>query len=398
MDVSTETSPSAVEARRLRGGVPFCVAIFLAARLLLSFTGVLGVGAIPLDRYYRQLALDARRHPATPGWHNAVDGTDRWDALWFERIAADGYAAGDATSAFFPGYPLAVGALMHLSGLDATGAALAVSNAAFLGALIVLYGLTSLEYSVALARRTVALAAFLPSSFFFLSPYSESLFLLCVLLSFWYARRDRWMAAGIVGAAAAATRVIGLVLIPALAIEAFTRRGDGENGRLLRKLGATCLVAAGPLAYAAWWLIRNGHPLEPLIAQTRWKRTLELPVITLGRGMSLAIQGLGKPRGIYWTIDFLFAAVALLLLAAGWRRLRRSYAAYAGLSLLVPLCYPFPPRPLLSFPRFAIVIFPLYWLIGMFAKRRIPFGVTLAAGIVGFVVLSTLFMNWRYIF
>lgn len=383
-------------APRLRDGVAFCLGVFLAARIVLSLVGVLGVGAIPEDPYYLHLALGAAEHRPTPGWQNAIDGTDRWDALWFERIATSGYGAGDATAAFFPAYPLAVGAVTRVTRLSATLAGLLVSNGAFLGALIVLYALTTLEHSVALAKRTVILTAFLPTSFFFLAPYSESLFLLFTVLTFWLARRDRWLAAGIAGAFAAATRSIGLVLLPALAIEAFSRRSDRRD--LLRRLGAAVLVAAGPLAYGASWLLMNGNAFEPFAAQTRWHRTLEVPVVTLGRGFSLAIEGVGAPRGIYWTVDFLFAAAALLILGTGWRKLRGSYLAFAGLSLLVPLCYPFPPRPLLSFPRFVIVVFPLYWLIASMARTRAAFALTVAAGFAGSVALSVAFMNWRYLF
>jgi hypothetical protein len=379
--------------------VVFCLGTFLAARVLLSVVGIAGVGAIATDPLYLRLALDAREHPPTPGWHDAIDGTDRWDALWFERIATDGYGDGDATAAFFPAYPIISGAVMRATGLSATVASLIVSNVAFAGALVVLYALTTLELSEALARKTVVLAAFLPTSFFFLAPYSESLFLLASLLTFWFARRDRWWMAGLAGALAAATRSIGIVLIPALAIEAWRHRdGDGDPRGRGTRLAATGLVALGPFAYGAAWFAMNGNALEPLDAQTRWERTLTFPTSTLGHGLSLGLRGLGDPRGVFWSVDIAFAVAAIALLAIGWRKLRSPYRTFAALSLLVPLCYPFPPRPLLSFPRFAIVIFPLYWVIARLASGRTAFAITVAGGVAGFTLLSLAFVNWRPVF
>src|SRR5207249_2778355 len=114
---------------------------------------------------------------------------NRWDAGWFERIAQEGYDANDASAAFFPGYPLAIRAIAAVLPIGEQGAAILVSNAAFVGALIVLFALTTFEFSIPMAKRAVLLLGCFPASFFFLSPYSESLFLLASLLCFWWARR-----------------------------------------------------------------------------------------------------------------------------------------------------------------------------------------------------------------
>ena len=69
------------------------------------------------------------------------------------------------------------------------GGATLVANVSFLLALILLYGLTTLEYTEDIARRSVVLLASFPASFVFMAPYSESLFLLSSLAAFWWARR-----------------------------------------------------------------------------------------------------------------------------------------------------------------------------------------------------------------
>src|SRR5204863_1093497 len=156
---------------RVRDGFAFCVAVFLVARVALSILGVVSVGLLPPDAAAGGAKGAGTEVAATPGWHNAWDGTNRWDAAWFLRIADQGYRAGDASAAFYPGYPIAIrAASLLVQGNDLAGA-LIVSNLAFLGALVVLFALTTEEYSRDIAKRTILLLTFFPSSFFFLAPY-----------------------------------------------------------------------------------------------------------------------------------------------------------------------------------------------------------------------------------
>jgi hypothetical protein len=391
-------APERDAAPRLRHGVLFCVGVFLAARIVLALVGALGVGALPEPNTSLYAAGGGR--PIDPGWHNAIDGTDRWDAGWLLRISREGYDTRDASAAFFPAYPLAIRGVAAITGTSSLVAGLLVSNAAFLGALVVLHALTTLELSEEVARRTVVIAAFFPTSFFFLAPYSESLFLLAAVLSFWAARRGRWVLAGLAGALAAATRIVGIVLLPALVVEAWFAGRGAERRDRLRRIGCASLVALGPLLYSVGWWVADGRPLQPLTAQARWDRAVAFPLVTLGRGLSLAYRGLAFPRGVYWTADFAFAflALALLAVAIARRSLRPSYLTYASLALLVPLCDPAPGRPLLSFPRFTIVVFPLFWAIALLLSTRRRMIVATALSTVAYVAISLLFVNWGYLF
>lgn len=331
--------------------------------------------------------------PATSGWHNAIDGTQRWDAGWFERIAHDGYRSDDASAAFFPGYPLAIRGLTWVLPLSEADAALAVSNLAFLGALVVLFALTTYEFSTDTARRTVLLLACFPASFFFLSPYSESMFLLASLLTFWWARRGRWGPAAAAGFVAAFTRSVGVLLVPALLLEAWSI----DRRERPRAIAASLVPLLAPAAYAAYWFARAGDALRPFHAQDSWFRSFGWPFVTLGNGLWLGIVGVTDRRGIYWTVDVALTAVVLIALALGWNRIPKPYLVYVLASVLVVLSYPLPARPLLSAPRFVAVLFPAFWAMAALAKGwRFP---ALLVGFgVGFILLSVAFMNWGYIF
>src|SRR5439155_3130999 len=170
---------------RLRDGFLHCLKVFLAMRVILSLIALFAVAVLPNLAVLKGPAgyalpgpVDVPGWPAhaiTPGWHNLVTAWERFDALWYLKIAAHGYANHDGSAAFFPLYPLVIRWVSWALGGHPLAAALLVSNAAFLAALVMLYALTARETSVEVARRaTVYLAAF-PTAFFFLAPYSESL-------------------------------------------------------------------------------------------------------------------------------------------------------------------------------------------------------------------------------
>jgi hypothetical protein len=374
---------------RLRDGAAFCVLVFLGARVLLSLTAVLTVGSVPVP----PSATSGIEVPATPGWHNAFDGMQRWDAYWFERIARDGYREGQADGAFFPAYPIVIRAMSSVTTMAEAGSALLVSNLAFVGALVVLYGLSAREYSIAIARRTVVLLAFFPASFFFLAPYSESLFLLLTVLAFWWIRRSRWGAGSLAAFVAALARSIGILLMPALLIEAW--RGPREHRTLHVAAAAAPLLAL--LLYAGYWLARSGDALWPLHSQAAWYRSVTFPLWTIARGVLLGIGGLVDTAGIYRTADLLLTAILLVPLAFRWRTIPITYLVYAVSSAIVFLSYPSPDRPFLSDPRFLIVVFPAFWaLADMLSGRR--YVITVVCFVAAYVAMAVAFMNWAFVF
>jgi Mannosyltransferase (PIG-V) len=379
---------------RLRDGLLPCAITFLAVRIGLIVLAALATGLFP--------ARDAVSVPGwiAPalghGWHDVFSAFERQDALWFLRIADTGYALRDGSAAFFPLYPLLVRATSWLVGGHLLFAATLVSNVAFFGSLLVLYDLTVREFSRDVARRTIVYISIFPTAFFFFAPYSESLFLLLSLIAFREARRDRWWGAAGAGALAALTRSLGVVLAPALLVMALERRGDG--GILWARLLAGAAVLLGPLAYLGWWGVSHGDALQPIHAQENWQREGAFPLTTLWSGLKLAL-GVGVPDPNYWLIDFLVVAVVIVAVLAGLRRLPLPYLTYALGSLLIPLSYPFEPRPLLSMPRFVAVIFPAYWVLADAAERRtLPHTAIVATFAGGLTLLAVLFMNWWHIF
>lgn len=393
--MSEPMEPAAVEPR-LRDGLRPCLVTFLAVRI-----GLIVLAAIAAGLFDARAAVNVPGWIAPPldhGWHGVFTALERQDALWFLRIASTGYATSDGSAAFFPLYPLLVRLVSWLLGGHTLLAATLVSNVAFFGSLLVLYDLTVRERSAPVARRTIVYLAVFPTAFFFFAPYSESLFLLLSLVAFRQASRDRWATAATAGALAALTRSIGVVLAPALIVMAFERQ-QTVGGRRWPGVAAGAAVLLGPLAYLAWWGTAHGEVMAPLHAQANWQREAAFPLITLSRAVAMAFGGLGVGNPGYWIIDVLVVGAVIVAVVAGWHRIPPPYLVYALGSLLIPLSYPFTPRPLLSMPRFVAVIFPAFWVMADAAeRRRLPHTAIVAAFAAGFSLLGVLFMNWWYIF
>ena len=378
---------------RVRDGLPDVLWTFLGVRLLLFVLSAIGVGLIPLplDQPTSVPGWPARLPDA--GWESVFTATERQDALWYLRLATLGYAEGDGSAAFFPLYPATIRTVALVPGIGPLGAGLLVANAAAFGALLMLHALTRLELGRRAARRTVLFVMLFPTAFFLLAPYSESLFLLLSVSAFWFARRDRWGLAAVMGVSAALTRSVGVLLLLGLGAEAL-RQWRAEGRSPVPRFAAAGSVILGPILYGTYWQLAFGNGWAPLDAQRAWQRQTSFFVLTIWQAIKWAWD-----FRTYYLIDLLLVAfvVAGIVLAA--RHIGSPYTVYAAASILLPLTFPFPQRPLLSMPRFVVVVFPAFWGFAVAAERRAGVGTAIVVGsAAGYGLLAVLFMNWHYIF
>lgn len=377
----------------------YCTLVFLGMRVGLTLLGLLSLSLVPANASTDVPGWPA---PTDDGWSLAVTSWERWDALWYLRIADQGYRADDASAAFFPLYPLLVRGLAAVNGGHPLGAALVVSNVAFLAALVVVHLLTSEEFDRRTARRTVLYLALFPTALFFVAPYTESLFLLLAASTLWAARRQRWLWAGVFGAAAAATRSAGVLLALPVAIEAVRVGWAGSGAHRWRRLaagvGGAALVPVGLAAYLGWWHVAAGDALRPFSSQGGWLREFSLPWETLAAGAREGVRFLGVYPGGFAQTDLVLVAVALA--AAVWvaRRTPPMYAVWTLSALVLPLLLVFGGRPFMSLPRFVLPLFPLFWALARFADRYRAHDAVVAFCAAGLGAFTLLFVNWYFVF
>ena len=374
--------------------------VYVGVRLGLFVVGLLSTAVLPA-----RPAVDVPGWPATQpgeGWHAVFTAWERHDALWYLRIAAEGYRTDDASAAFFPLYPLLSRAVASVLGDAWLLGAYVVSNVALVAGLTVLHRLTSVELDERRAGRTVLYAAVFPTSLFLFAPYTESLFLALSVGCLYAARRSSWLLAALLGALAAATRSSGLLLALALLVEAGLQLRESAGPQRLRRAAGGLLAAAavplGTAAYLLWWesIDTWRRPLD--VQGSTWSRERAWPWETLAAGAREGTAFLGQYPGGYHTLDLL--VVLLAVAAAVWvtLRARATYAVWCWASLLLPLALPFDGRPFLSLPRFVVVVFPLLWALTALADRWRAHDAVVAASACGLGLLSVLYVSWYFVF
>ncbi|MBI1801952.1 MAG: hypothetical protein HYR71_10030 [Chloroflexi bacterium] len=337
----------------------------------------------------------------------------RFDGIYFRAIAEDGYAAASRLirpeigftylTAFFPLFPLAVHLAAPLVNSNTSAATILVPQALTCLSLLALFRLVTLDFSRRAAWWSVLSLMTFTTSTFLISGYSESLFLLLAVLTFYGYRRGRFAMAGLTGALACAARIVGPPLVfGAVLLDVAAQKRDEwrvtsdatarpesrldfrfpifdlglaiKNQESKIEDGHSSLVRRWPLAlmplgfaaYAAylWWtfgdptLFLKGH------ASSEWR---------IGFDLTGPLKGLLLP---FFTLVFrdwssevfranlfnsLFFYFAIGMMIYGWRKLPFVYSAYALLAIFTPTL----TGSLISMPRFLLVSFPLFISMGL---------------------------------
>jgi len=343
----------------------------------------------------------------------------RWDASWFLVISHYGYRPdlGSFTAsraAFFPLYPLGMRAFGWV-GVPLVLGGVLISLAALALALYGIHRLTTLELArvarvsgrslldvggrgagdrrlaqADVARLAVMVTAFAPMAFFLSAVYSEALYLALSVGLFYAARRGRWALVGLLGALASTTRSAGIVLLlPALMLYLYGPREDrppdfprarglAPRYRPRADLWWLALVPLGLALYMTYLGLGGGDPLSPFHAQDVWGRHFAGPFVGAWDGIDAALGGArqllsGQQGHLYYPIAgnsafinsehnlllLAFLAAAIVALVGVLRTLPLAYGAYVIAALALPLSYPVTAQPLMSLPRFLVVLFPL---------------------------------------
>ena len=222
--------------------------------------------------------------------------------------------------------------------------------------------------------------------------------------------RLRILLACLLAGLATATRNVGVFLLVPLFLTWFA-----DRQRYGWRAAYLALAPSGLAAYAAylWW--RFGDPLLFYTQQSRWGREATGPLDTLLGALTRGgqgIAGLFSPR--LWAdpslgrvadalaatnnaYNLIFLGLALALLVAGLKVLPPDLSAYSLLLILPPTLFGTPQGPLMGLPRYVLVAFPLFIVLGALLRDRRPLTVWLAASAAFSLVLCALFVTWRFV-
>ncbi|MBV9803634.1 MAG: glycosyltransferase family 39 protein [Solirubrobacterales bacterium] len=426
--------PAAWRARRAAACSPEAdAATHLALRAMLGSRAIVwGAGLLALALFGQKTSVSTSMdvHHLTAPFGSAAANflsapAARWDSVWYLTIAHAGYPT-PASSAFFPLYPLLIrgGALVLGSELIA---GTLISFLAMTTGLYLLHRLVRLDLAPAQARATVMLVAFFPASLFLSAVYTEALFLMLSVGAIYAARLERWAWAGVLGALAAATRSGGVLLVVPLmwlylygprsggelAVLAGRRRGWVPRYRIGRSVAWLALVPAGLLAYMGYLGLAHHAPLAAFQAEAVWGRHFAGPFggllkaladapTDLRLGLSGHTVAVGAAAPVSWQthnlIDLALVGFAAAGLVLSRRRIPLAYTVYAVALLVQALSYPVVLEPLESFPRYLLVIFPVFMGWGAWlGERPRLYGRVIASSAALLAGFSALWAIWAWV-
>lgn len=142
-----------------------------------------------------------------------IDPWNRWDTGWYLKIAASGYDTADHSVGFQPLYPFLIRIFAPLFGWNYLFTALFLSTITTFAAALLLYRIAYQERrSGSDALTSVFFLLSFPSAFFLFTGYTESLFLLLSLSTWFFARKQAWGWAGLFAGLTTLTRTQGIAL------------------------------------------------------------------------------------------------------------------------------------------------------------------------------------------
>ena len=284
----------------------------------------------------------------------------RFDANWYLKIAARGYAGTDGSSVYFPLYPILIRALTYFS--EPMFAAIFISNLALLGSLVLFYRIVTGIANAAIARRSLIYFLIFPTSFFLSAPYTESLFLLFVLASFYCAFRKRWGWAVLWGMFSALARLQGVLLIIPLAYMLWQESHHTASGKqLIRRAVPLLMIPLGTFLFLGFTnLSLIGTYQDTLHAR------FVLPWENIYANISLLMSGRGS---VIDALNLIAATGLIGMLYSVWKKLPLEYTIYALLMILAPMLRMTTTQPLVSMTRYALVVFPMFVVLGIWGEN-----------------------------
>lgn len=294
-----------------------------------------------------------------------------FDAAYYLLIAAKGYTV---NAGFFPLFPLSINLLsslfpnnlpflttQYLAGTILVGFY-------FICSLIIFYKLLRLDYKANIAIWSIVFLLIFPTSFFYAAIFSESLFFLLSLTTFYLVRKKKWLWAGIAGGFLSATRLVGIAMLPALLYEYI----KDEKSKSLIKLLSILLTPLGLIAYAIYNFQTWGNPFYFIQAQGNFQnnRSVEsviLPIQTVIRYIKILISV--NPSIYEWWVAFFelsFFIFTLSILYIAWKKkVRFSYLLFGLLCLFIPSL----TGTLSGIPRYVLIIFPIFMTLALIKNR-----------------------------
>ncbi len=298
-----------------------------------------------------------------------------FDGIHYLNIAWFGYTN---QARFFPLFPLI---LRVFNTLELN---IVLATLIFFTAVYFFKKLVALDFSNQIAMRSVIYLLLFATSFFFVGIYSEGLFLLLVVLTFYFARKKMWFISILCAVLLMATRFVGVAIFPALIFEFVT------NEKKLKKIVLFLLVPSGLLAYSVfnfykWHNFFYFIQAQGELGNNRSVNSIVLFPQTIFRYAkilsTISISSYG------WTIAFLelgtFLFASFFLYIAWKKKIRISYLIFAFINFAIIVS----TGTFSAMPRYVLTVFPIFIAMALIENKVFRLAYITVSPVMFFILL-----------
>lgn len=323
-----------------------------------------------------------------------------FDGVHYLEIAQYGYF--QSQQAFFPFFPLVIHFFAGLFGGNYILIALTIVNVSLLITLLLFWKLVRIDYNDRIAQWSLLFFLLFPTSFFLGSIYTESIFLVFVLGSFYAARKKKWLLASILGGLASATRFVGIALLPAIIWEWWSVNEFKIKKEKLKIFFPDflwfVLIPMGLISYMIYLNNKFYDALafvhtQPGFGANRTGGEIILLPQVIFRYIKIFLTVPWSSYDLKIAIlEFGLFAFALGMVLILRKRIRKSYFIFSLLVIIVPTL----TGTLSSIPRYLLVAFPLFIALALINSTRTK-AFILIINILLMIILTSLFTQGYWI-
>lgn len=322
-----------------------------------------------------------------------------WDAPHYISVASAGYQKLGDEANFIIYLPLFSLTISLLKSIFHTSYLISGYISSFISSVllaIMLYKLTLIDYSKKYAIMTVLMLFIFPTSFFLHIPYTEALFILLTVSSFYFVRKQHYGLSFICIGLATATKIVGLALIPAIFAEILIFDKQNFNNKdTYNKLGILIFGLLVSLCGFLIYLLINYYLWGnffyfTIIQKQHWYESFS----PFGQGLIAAYKSLFWRSGLdkimlgYGQIlAFIFGLVMSVYVLL---RVRISY----GLFMLINLGFFYSMSFWICMMRYILTLFPMYIVLARFSDNKVFRYSWISISIILLIIFSLIFTQY----
>lgn len=335
--------------------VKISVIYFLVTRITLIFISVAVLQEFTLHSNIKSEHEIFHENSLLNNWGN-------FDTGWYLKIARDWYPDLKSTNSspsfeqysFFPLYPALIRSLHFVTGINNFILGLLISNVCFFLSGLLLYKISEKLYDKKIAEWSLIFMYLFPVSFIFSGVFTESLYLVVILSSFYFAFNEKWFAAGIFSLLLTLCRPVGFMIMLPLAF--IYLKNKNFNFREINVQAMNFIFVPAGIILLLWLNYANSGDPFMFAHNPGYSGKISNPFINI-------FKELGSS---YFTLCFLswYTLVFILFWLFFYRHLKFAFHLVIIYSLFIPLSF-----GLMSMPRMILSAFPFFILVSSVACK-----------------------------